>query len=132
LRATTPVPHHRIALLANRHRARELRDFRALVVDYFARAERDPDGVPFDWEGAQAARSQIHRMLPRVVQVVRAAVPDQEVLDVRDMALGVYEGDRLAALVRSASPFHYAGVLLRYLGRLPRRMLATLGLGAGS
>jgi len=159
------TPHHRITLLANRHRARELRDFRALVVDYFARAERDPDGVPFDWEGAQTARSQIHRMLPRVVQVVRAAGlgggtsapgdtdpgpalgrvevlqrifspgradgPDQEVLDVLDMALGVYEGDRLAAVVRSASPFHYAGVLLRYLGRLPRRMLATLGLGAG-
>jgi len=157
-------PHHRIAILANRHRARELRAFRALVVDYFARMERDPDGLPFDWEGAQAARSRIHQMLPRVVQVVRAAglggwtaragdtdpgpvlgrvevlqrifAParadgdDQEVLDVLDMALGVYEGDRIAALVRTASPFHHAGSLLGYLGRLPRRTLASLGLGS--
>lgn len=45
------------------------------------------------------------------------------------MALGVCDADRMAALVRSVSPFYYAGEALTWLARLPRRVFKALGLG---
>lgn len=155
--------HDQITYLRNRFRAREVREFRALVEDYFARLAPDPDGMALDWEGAQAIRAQIHRRLPRILQVVRAAGlegrrdplatdpgpalgnPDvlqrifstrfadggeQEIYDVLDMALGVYEGDRLVALGRTVNPFFYAAMLLGWVGRAPRRLLRTIGIGS--
>lgn len=157
------IGHQNLTILRNRHRARELREFRALVEDYFLRSARDPDGMPTDWEGAQALRSRIHQMLPRMIQVVRAAgleghaardlmitdpgpplgqvealqrifTPryanggEQELLDILDMALGVYDADQISALVRSVSPFHYTGVALSWMARLPRRVIRALGL----
>lgn len=154
-------PHDKLTLIRNRHRARELRLFRDLVEAYFDRSQRDTDDVPLDWEGARAARSRINQMLPRIIQIVRAAglggsatVPgatdpglslgrvdviprifsaregdglDQEIVDVIDMALGVYEADRLPALIRTVNPIHYAATALGFLARGPRRLLAGLG-----
>ncbi len=154
--------HDQITIARNRHRASELRRFRALVLDYFERSQRDPDDLPLDWEGAQVARSQINQMLPRIIQVVRAAGLDgwsagplqtdpgpalgrvevlqrifsgryvegveQEVLDLLDMALGVYDGDQVVALIRTFSPFHYLGAALAFIARSPRAILAALGL----
>jgi hypothetical protein len=165
-RGGTMIGHNDLTIFRNRHRARELREFHALVEDYFLRSARDSDGLPVDWEGAQAARSRIHQMLPRVIQVVRAAglegtaAPhlmttdpgpalgqvdalqrifspryanggEQELLDILDMALGVYDADQMSALVRSVSPFHYAGVALNWLARAPRRVVRALGLTGG-
>jgi len=67
------MPHHRLTIILSWHRCRELREFRDLVEDYYARLERDSAGEPMDWEGARVARSAINRMLPRILQVVRAA-----------------------------------------------------------
>lgn len=53
---------------------------------------------------------------------------DQEILDVLDMALGVYEGDRFMALARTINPLHYAATALAFLARVPRRVLTALGL----
>ena len=53
---------------------------------------------------------------------------DQEIFDVLDMALGVYEGGRFMAVVRTINPLHYAGTALAFLARAPRRVLAALGL----
>jgi hypothetical protein len=53
---------------------------------------------------------------------------EQEILDVVDMALGVYEGDRFLALGRTVNPFHYAGTALAFVARAPRRIFAALGL----
>lgn len=155
-------PHDQLTIIRNLHRARELRRFRDLVETYFERAERDPDGVPVDWEGARAARSRINQMLPRVIQIVRAAgiagSPgtgtttdpglalgrvevlqriflgrpddglDQEIVDLLDMALGVYEGGRFPALVRTVNPLHHAATALAFVASGPRRALAALGL----
>jgi hypothetical protein len=153
-------PYDKLTIVRNRHRARDLRRFRELVETYFERAEYYADGMPVDWEGAQAARSQINRMLPRVIQVVHAAglhartanttdpgptVADakilrsifgagyadgtqQEILDVVDMALGVYEASRFNALARTVNPFHYAVTALAFVASLPRRSLIALGL----
>jgi uncharacterized coiled-coil protein SlyX len=155
-------PHDQLTIVRNRHRARELRLFRELVETYFERSDRDVNDVPMDWEGAQAARSRINQMLPRVIQIVRAAglgegagTPastdpglalgrvevlqrifsarygdglDQEIFDVLDMALGVYEGGRFMALARTINPLHYAATMLAFLARAPRRVLAALGL----
>jgi hypothetical protein len=157
-------PHDQITIVRNLHRSRELRQFRDLVETYFERSERDVNDVPMDWEGARAARSRINQMLPRVLQIVRAAglgggsisgattdpggPPvgrvevlqrifsarlgdglDQEIVDVLDMALGVYEGSRVMALGRTINPLYYAAQILAFLGRAPRRMLAAIGLG---
>jgi hypothetical protein len=150
--------YDKLTIIRNRHRARDLRVFRELVAAYFERSEYDADGLPVDWEGAQAARSQINRMLPRVVQVVRAAAigspetatdpgvgvgdPDalqqiftnryadtggQRILDLVDMALGVYEANRFIALGRTVNPFHYVATTLVFVISLPRRFLNALG-----
>lgn len=155
-------PHDQLTIVRNRHRAKELRLFRELVETYFVRSERDVNDVPMDWEGAQAARSRINQMLPRVIEIVRAAGLggsvgtaaitdpgvalgrvevllrifsaregdglDQEIFDVLDMALGVYEGGRFLALARTINPLHYAATALTFLARMPRRILAALGL----
>jgi hypothetical protein len=155
-------PYEQITVIRNRHRASELRLFRELLEIWFVRSERDVNDVPQDWEGAQAARSRINQMLPRIVQIVRAAGLggslaaavttdpgarlgrvevlqrifsarlgdglDQEIFDVLDMALGVYESDRFLALGRTINPLHYAVTALGFLARLPRRILAALGI----
>lgn len=155
------IPHHRLTIIRNWQRSRELREFRALVEDYFARLEPDSAGEPMDWEGAQVARSAINRMLPRILQVVRAAGLDglasahlttdpgpalgrvdvlqrifsprfgdgaeQELLDLLDMAQGVYDSGRVEALIRTVNPIHYVGVALGFIGRTPRRLLGALG-----
>lgn len=51
----------------------------------------------------------------------------QEILDVLDMAIGVYEGGRFAAMARTANPFFYAARILGFVIGLPRMFFATLG-----
>ncbi len=153
-------PYDKLTIVRNRHRARDLRRFRELVETYFEQAEYVADDLSVDWEGARAARSQINRMLPRVIQVVHAAglhaptanttdpsptVADvkvlrnifgaryadgaeQEILDVIDMALGVYEASRFNALARTVNPLHYAVTALAFVASLPRRGFTALGL----
>ena len=152
-------PYDHLTIIRNRHRAKELRTFRELIELWFDRSERDPDGMAVDWEGAQEARSRINQMLPRIIQIVRAAgvggptamLPAtdpglplgrlevlhdifstrylrQEILDVLDMALGVYDGDKPVALMRTINPFHYAATAIAFLARGPRRLLDALGL----
>jgi hypothetical protein len=157
------IPSNRLTIIRNRYRVRELREFRKWVEVYFERSERDANGAVVDWEGAQAARSQINRMLLRVIQIVRAAgiggasgselvtdpgLPvgrvdvlqrtftarlgdglDQEIFDLLDMAIGVYESDLGPAFLRSINPLYYAGRLLAFLGRGPRRLFGAMGLG---
>lgn len=152
------IPHDKLTIIRNRHRARDLRRFRELVETYFERAEYLAEDMPVDWEGVRAARSEINRMLPRMIQVVHAAgldAPaidatdpnptmanvrvlrnifgaryadgtDQEILDVIDMALGVYEASRFNALARTVNPFHYAGTALGFVAKLPRRAFTAL------
>lgn len=152
------IPYDKLTILRNRSRARDLRLFRNLVETYFERAEYVAEDSPVDWEGARAARSRINQMLPRVIQIVRAAGleaaaattdlrlvadvtilrnifgaryvdgTDQEILDLIDMALGVYEASRFTALVRTFNPFHYALEALAYVASTPRRALTALGL----
>jgi hypothetical protein len=154
------IPYDKLTIVRNRHRARDLRRFRELVETYFERAEYVVDDLPVDWEGARAARSEINRMLPRVLQIVRAAGLDaatanttdpgqtvadvevlrnifgaryadgagQEILDVIDMAFGVYDASRFIALARTVNPFHYAATALAFVASLPRRGFTALGL----
>lgn len=154
-------PHDKLTIIRNRHRATELRRFRDHVMSYFQAADRDPNNQVVDPTGAQIARSAINQMLPRVIQIVRAAglgeTPraldvtdpgprlgrvevlhrifsaryldglDQEILDVIDMAIGVYDGDRAAALLRTVNPLHYAGLVLGFVARGPRSLFRALG-----
>jgi len=156
-------PHQRLTILRTIHRAHDLRVFRELVATYFERSERDVNDVPMDWEGAQAARSRINQMLPRILQVVQAAGvtgPDgaaantdpgyalgraevlrqifsarygdgleQEIFDLLDMALGVYESGRWIALARTFNPLHYAASCAAWMMRGPRRLLTGLTSG---
>jgi hypothetical protein len=67
-------------------------------------------------------------VLQRIFSVRTGDGMDQEILDVIDMALGVYEGGRYLALARTFNPFYYAASFLGFVARLPRRLLASLGL----
>jgi hypothetical protein len=67
-------------------------------------------------------------VLQRIFSVRTGDGVDQEILDVIDMALGVYEGGQYLALARTFNPFYYAGTALAFIARLPRRLLAALGL----
>ena len=70
------IPYDKLTFFRNRQRAKDLRLFRDLVETYFERAEYDAaDDLPADWEGARDARSQVNRMLPRMMEVVHAAQP---------------------------------------------------------
>jgi hypothetical protein len=153
------IPHDRLTIIRNRTRVRDLRTFRERVRTYFEQSEYDTPDTPVDWEGVRAARAGIHRMLPRIVQIVQAADLDvttvalprsaagraleilhgifsdryahgeyQEILDVIDMTVGVYDATRYGALLRTVNPFHYLGAALRYLAGLPFRTLVAFGL----
>ena len=154
-------PYDKLTIIRNRHRTRDLRRFREVVETYFEQTEYVADDMPVDWDGARAARSQINRMLPRVIQIVHAAGldastagttgpgptmadvealrnifnaryadgADQEILDIIDMALGVYEASRFNALWRTVNPFHYAVTALVFVASLPRHIFTTLVLG---
>lgn len=53
---------------------------------------------------------------------------EQEILDVIDMALGIYEASRFNALARTANPFFYAFELLGWVARIPQRALTAIGI----
>ena len=67
-------------------------------------------------------------VLQRIFSVRTGDGVDQEILDVIDMALGVYEGGQYLALARTFNPFYYAGTALAFVARLPRRLFVALGL----
>lgn len=52
---------------------------------------------------------------------------DQEILDVIDMALGVYEASRFNALARTFNPLHYVMATLGFVASIPRRALTAFG-----
>jgi hypothetical protein len=146
------TPNDQLTIIRNRHRAHDLRRFREKVELYFERAEYDEDDLLMDWEGARAARAQINRLLPRIIQIVKAVGPAheepgaidvlesifnsryqdgacQEILDIVDKALGVYEASFYNALARTLNPFHYIGLLLGFIFSLPSRLFGVLGFG---
>jgi hypothetical protein len=51
----------------------------------------------------------------------------QEILDVIDMAIGVYDAGLYAALTRTVNPFYYLMTALGFVGGLPRRALVAIG-----
>jgi len=151
-------PYDRLTIIRNRHRVRDLRLFRARVRAYFEQFEYDVQDLPIDWDSVRTARAEIHRMLPRIAQIVRAAdlgastagsmrspaaraveiLHDifspryaegeyQEILDVIDMAIGVYDASRYGALLRTVNPFYYVATALRFLAGLPRGGLVAIG-----
>ena len=67
-------------------------------------------------------------VLHRIFTVRDGDGVDQEIVDLLDMAIGVYDGDQAPALLRTFNPLHYAGRLLTFLGTGPRRFFAALGL----
>ncbi|TFG47469.1 MAG: hypothetical protein E4H38_08090 [Gemmatimonadales bacterium] len=54
---------------------------------------------------------------------------DQEILDVLDMAIGVYDGGSVMAMARTLNPLHYLGTAVAFVARGPRRLARMLGLG---
>jgi hypothetical protein len=56
---------------------------------------------------------------------------EQEILDVIDMALGVYDASRFNALVRTVNPFHYTITALVYIAKITGRVFSTLFLRPG-
>jgi hypothetical protein len=53
---------------------------------------------------------------------------EEEVLDLIDTVIGVYQGTRYGAWRRTVNPLHYAGVAIGFVLGLPRRGLIATGL----
>lgn len=150
------IPCDKLTIVRNVHRARDLVRFRGLVELYFEKSEYVADDQQLDWEGARAARARINRMLPRVLQIVHAGGlgtnvdspgprnagveaihkifdardtvrAEEEILDLIDMATGVYQANRFNAFWRTVNPLHYAGVALEFVLGLPRKGLSAMG-----
>ncbi len=68
------------------------------------------------------------KVLRNIFSARYAEGADQEILDLVDMALGVYEASRFNALVRTVNPFHYTLTALAFVASLPRHGLIALGL----
>jgi hypothetical protein len=71
-------------------------------------------------------------LLQQIFSIQTGDPMEQEIYDLLDMAIGVYQGGGFAAAVRTINPLHYAGTFLAFLGRGPRRMLGALGIGRRS
>ena len=150
------IPYDKLTIVRNRHRARTLGQFRDVVEIYFDRTAYLTDEHRIDWEGTRAARAQINRMLPRVIEIVTAAGlgagsagpgprgkgadalrhifdardparTEEEILDLIDMTMGVYQANQLSAAWRTVNPLHYVGVALGFVLGLPRKGLEALG-----
>lgn len=150
------IRYDKLTIIRNRQRVRELVRFREVVERFFEKSEYVADDQPLDWEGARAARAQINRMLPRVIQIVSAGGlgshsdglgpknagidairnifdardtvrAEEEILDLVDMATGVYQANRFSALWRTINPLHYTGVVLEFVLGLPRKGLTAMG-----
>jgi len=77
--------------------------------------------------GVRLGRAEV---LGRIFTATDAGI-QQEILDVLDMALGVYDGQVIMALGRTVNPLHYVGWGLGLVARIPRRLLSSLGFGRG-
>ena len=150
------IRYDKLTILRNRTRVRYLARFREAVEAYFDRTAYMTDEHQVDWEGTRAARATINRMLPRVVEIVTAAGlgagpagagprnrgvgalrhifdardpgrTEEEILDLIDMTVGVYQANQLSAWWRTLNPLHYTGVVLGFVLGLPRKGLEALG-----
>ncbi len=53
---------------------------------------------------------------------------EQDILDVIDMALGVYEAGRFGAFARTFNPLYYVVTVLTFVAKIPRRALNAIGI----
>lgn len=67
-------------------------------------------------------------LLHSIFSARTADAGDQEILDVLDMAIGVYDANQVGALARTFNPFFYLMSALGFLAGLPRRALVAIGL----
>ena len=155
---TIVIPYDRLTFFRNRSRVRDLRLFRQLLEAYFeaedgaddhqvdwgaARATRSRINqmLPRVMEIVAAAGLDAsadptgRRPLVADVTILRnifgARYADgtaQPILDLIDMATGVYESTQYVTLIRTVNPVHYAARTLSWVLGLPRRALAGLGL----
>lgn len=54
-------------------------------------------------------------------------IPHDIVFDIVDKCIGHYDDTRLASIIETASPFHWLGVFLTYVGNLPFRLIRQAG-----
>jgi len=150
------IPYDKLTIIRNLQRVHDLVRFREVVERYFEKSEYVTEEQQMDWEGARAARAQINRMIPRVIQIVSSGGLDtkragpgprhagvdainnmfdardtvraeEEVLDLIDMATGVYQATRFNAWWRTVNPLHYTGVALEFVLGLPKKGFTAMG-----
>ena len=84
-----------------------------------------PGGIPTTDPGYAVGRGEV---LHQIFSARYGDGGEQEIYDFLDMVLGVYEGGRYAAMIRTINPLYYAGSLLGFVARAPKRLLLTMGL----
>lgn len=152
------IPYDRVTILRNRARVRDLRVFRDLVEAYFdaAGSAEDRPAAWEDAREVRSRINRLLPRIIEIVHAAGLDTPapttdlrplvtdvsilrnifsdrsvagtEQEILDLVDMALGVYEATRATAFFRTVNPLHYAVRLLAYVAGVPRRVLIAFGL----
>lgn len=152
------IPYDRLTYFRNRSRVRDLRLFRQLLESYFeaedgaedhhgdwatARATRSRinqmlprvmeivSAAGLDASADPAGRRPLVADASILRNIFGARYADgtaQPILDLIDMATGVYESTQYVTLVRTVNPVYYAARTLSWVLGLPRRALTGMGL----
>lgn len=66
-------------------------------------------------------------LMHNIFNLHRFKIGPQELLDFMDRAIGIYENDRLNALLRTINPLFWLGLILDYIVSLPFKVIGKIG-----
>ena len=66
-------------------------------------------------------------LIDNIFNLHRFQIGSQELLDVIERAIGIYENDRLNALFRTVNPLFWIGLILDYIVSLPFKVIGKMG-----
>lgn len=66
-------------------------------------------------------------LLHNIFNLYRFQIPEQQLLDHIEIAIGIYKNDTINALLRTYNPFFWLGLILEYIVRLPFKIFGKVG-----
>ncbi len=148
--------YRKIPIWENRRRVELLTKFRSLIVEYFNNVSFEYS-IPIENRVAKDARRNINLILNEVNSVIISAgiktvayysgggsggsidliqnvfnlhyylIGYEQVLDMVDRAIGVYESDKSNALLRTLNPLFWISLILDYIVSLPFKFVGKMG-----
>lgn len=66
-------------------------------------------------------------LIHNIFNIHRFQIGPQELLDIIERAIGIYENDRLNALLRTVNPLFWLGLILDYVVSFPFKVIGKIG-----